>query len=134
MNAAVKPTYTLGSSSCVMPNEGAESGSSADGEYSSERPQKKIPRKRPTKKCKSRSSASEMLTFLQEYQEKKRKQWKTKTVKMMEEMNEDKKLFWANLLQMRWFNFNLYICWDNYYLQRAMYFEPHILGISIWVN
>ena len=71
MNVAVKPTYTLESSSCVMPNEGEESDSSADGEYSSERPQKKTPRKRPTKKRKSRSSASEMLTFLQEYQEKK---------------------------------------------------------------
>lgn len=98
MNAAVKPTYTLESSFCVMPNEGEESDSSADGEYSSERPQKKTPRKRPTKKRKSRSSASEMLTFLQEYQEKK-EEVENKKVKMMEEMNEDKKLFWANLLQ-----------------------------------
>ena len=98
MNAAVRPTSTLESSSCVMSNEGEESDSSADGDYSAETPQKKTPRKRPAKKRKSRSSASEMLTFLQEYQEKK-EETENKKVKMMEEMNEEKKLFWANLLQ-----------------------------------
>ena len=71
MNAAGRPTYTLESSSCVMSNEGVESDSFADGDYSTETPQKKTPRKRPAKKRKSRSSASEMLTFLQEYQEEK---------------------------------------------------------------
>ena len=97
-NAAVRPTYTLESSSCVMSNEGEESDSSTDGDYSTETPQKKTPRKRPAKKRKSRSSASEMLTFLQDYQEKK-EEAENKKVKMMEEMNEEKKLFWANLLQ-----------------------------------
>lgn len=97
MNAAVRPTYTLESSSCVMSNEGVESDSSDDGDYSTETPQKKTLRKRPAKKRKSRSSASQMLTFLQEYQEKK--EVENKKVKMMEEMNEEKKLFWANLLK-----------------------------------
>ena len=70
MNAAARPTYTLESSSCVMSNEGEESDSSADGDYLTETLQKKTPRKRPAKKR-----------------------------KIMEEMNEDKKLFWPNLLQ-----------------------------------
>ena len=97
MNAAVRPTYTLESSSCVMSNEGEQSDSSADGDYSAETPQKKTPRERPAKKRKSRLSASEMLTFLQEYQEKKEAE--NKKVEMMEEMNEEKKLIWANLVQ-----------------------------------
>ena len=54
-----------------MSNEGEESDSSANGDYSTETPQKRTPRKRPAKKHKSRWSASEMLTFLQEYHEKK---------------------------------------------------------------
>ena len=98
MNAAVRPTYTLESSSCVISNEGVESDSSDDGDYSTETPQKKTLRKRPAKKRKSRSSASQMLTFLQEYQEKK-EEVENKKVKMMEEMNEEKKLFWPNLLK-----------------------------------
>lgn len=99
MNAAVRPTYTLESS--AVPNaEGEESDSSADGhdEDSSGTSQKKTPKKRPAKKRRSRSSASEMLTFLKEYQEKK-EEVENKKVKMMEEMNEEKKLFWGNLLQ-----------------------------------
>ena len=98
MNAAVRPTYTLESSSCVMSNEGEESDSSADGDYPTETPQKKTPRKRPAKKRKNRSSASEMLTFLQEYQQKK-EEVENRKFKMMEEMNEEKKLFWAIFLQ-----------------------------------
>jgi len=89
MNAAVRPTFTLESSFCVMSNEGEQSDSSADGDYYAETPQKKTPRERPAKKCKSRSSASEMLTFLQEYQEKK-EEAENKKVEMMEEMNQEK--------------------------------------------
>lgn len=98
MNAAVKPTYTLESS--AVPNaEGDESDSSADGhdEDSAGTSKKKTPKKRPARKRRSRSSASEMLSFLKEYQEKK--EVENKKVKIMEEMNEEKKLFWANLLQ-----------------------------------
>ena len=64
MNAAVRPTYTIESSSCVMLNEGEESDSSTDGQYSSQRPQKKIPRKRPAKKCKSRLFACVMVFLM----------------------------------------------------------------------
>ena len=53
MNAAVRPTYTLESSSCVMSNEGEESDSSTDGVYSAETPQKKTPRKRPAKNARA---------------------------------------------------------------------------------
>lgn len=99
MNAAVKPTFTLESS--AVPNaEGDESDSSADGhdEDSAGTSKKKTPKKRPARKRRSRSSASEMLSFLKEYQEKK-EEVENKKVKIMEEMNEEKTIFWANLLQ-----------------------------------
>ena len=63
--------------------EGDESDSSADGhdEDSAGTSKKKTPKKRPARKRRSRSSASEMLSFLKEYQEKKEVEWKTKKLR-----------------------------------------------------
>ena len=53
--------------------------------------------KHPSKK-RSRSSAAEMLDFLKDYQQQ-RAEAENKKVRILQEMNEDKKTFWASLLE-----------------------------------
>ena len=55
-------------------------------------------RRLPPKKRRSRSSASEMLEFLREYQGKK-EEVENKKLKILQEMNEENKAFWSNLLE-----------------------------------
>lgn len=54
--------------------------------------------KRPTKKRKSHSSAAEMLSFMQEYSAKREKVEEEK-VKLMREMQEEKKNFFSQFLE-----------------------------------
>ena len=65
--------------------------------------------KRPTKKRKSHSSAAEMLSFMQEYSAKREKVEEEK-VKLMREMQEEKKTsFQSSLRSLRTSNYlNLY--------------------------
>ena len=80
MNAAVRPTYTLESSSCVIPNEGEESDSSADGDYSSERPQKKTPRKDQQRNAKA-GRLHQRCSHFSRNTKRKKKKWKTKKLR-----------------------------------------------------
>lgn len=97
--SSVNPTFTLESSSSTVISDYGES-SSEDGENSCAPPdkKKKTPSKRPSKKRRSRSSASEMLEFLREYQGKK-EEVENKKLKLLQEINEEKKAFWSNLLE-----------------------------------
>lgn len=95
--SSVNPTFTLESSSSTVISDYGES-SSEDGENSCAPPdKKKAPSKRPSKKRRSRFSASEMLEFLREYQGKK-EEVENKKLKILQEINEEKKLsgqiFW----------------------------------------
>ena len=93
---SVNPTFTLESSSSSVISEYGESSSEDDGNLYATPNKKKAPSKRPSKKRRSRSSASEMLEFLREYQGKK---VENKKLKILQEMNEEKKAFWSNLLE-----------------------------------
>ena len=96
-NSSVNPQYTLESSSTPGPSDNISS--SSDDENQGTTPKKKAPSsKRPTKKRKSRSSAAEMLDFLKDYQQQ-REEAENKKVRILQEMNEDKKTFWASLLE-----------------------------------
>lgn len=79
MNAAVRPTYTLESSSCVMSNEGEESDSSADGDYSSGTPQKKTPEKGQQRNAKLGRLHQRCSHFSRNTMRKKK--WKTKKLR-----------------------------------------------------
>jgi len=68
---SVNPTFTLESSSSSVISDYGESSSEDDGNLCATPNKKKAPSKRPSKKRRSRSSASEMLEFLREYQRKK---------------------------------------------------------------
>ena len=94
----VNPTFTLESSSSSVISDYGESSSEDDGNLSATPNKKKAPSKRPLKKRRSRSSASEMLEFLREYQGKK-EEVENKKLKILQEMNEEKKAFWSNLLE-----------------------------------
>ena len=95
---SVNPTFTLESSSSSVISEYGESSSEDDGNLCATPNKKKAPSKRPSKKRRSRSSASEMLEFLREYQGKK-EEVENKKLKLLQEMNEEKKAFWSNLLE-----------------------------------
>ncbi|XP_068724838.1 uncharacterized protein [Montipora capricornis] len=68
---SVNPTFTLESSSSSVISEYGESSSEDDGNLYVTPNKKKAPSKRSSKKCRSRSSAFDMLEFLREYQGKK---------------------------------------------------------------
>lgn len=95
-NPSVNPQYTLESSSTSGPSD--DVSSSSDDENQGTTPKKKTPSKRPSKKRKSRSSAAEMLDFLRDYQQQ-REEVENKKVRILQEMNKEKKAFWANLLE-----------------------------------
>lgn len=95
---SVNPTFTLESSSSSVISDYGESSSEDDGNLCATPNKKKAPSKRPSKKRRSRSSASEMLEFLREYQGKK-EEVENKKLKILQEMNEEKKAFWSNLLE-----------------------------------
>ena len=85
------PVYTLESSSTPGPSDNISS--SSDDENQGTTPKKKAPSsKRPSKKRKSGSSVAEMLGFLKDYQQQREEVENKK-------MNEDKKTFWASLLE-----------------------------------
>ena len=89
--SSVNPQYTLESSSTPGPSDNISS--SSDDENQGTTPKKKAPSsKRPSKKRKSGSSVAEMLGFLKDYQQQREKVENKK-------MNEDKKTFWASLLE-----------------------------------
>jgi len=94
----VNPTFTLESSSSPVISDCGESSSEDDGNLSATPNKKKAPSKHPLKKRRSRSSASEMLEFLREYQGKK-DEVENKKLKILQQMNEEKKAFWSNLLE-----------------------------------
>ena len=92
-----QPLYTLESSS--TPGRSDNISSSSDDENQGITPKKKTPSsKRPSKKRKRRSSAAEMLDFRKDYQQQ-REEVENKKVKILQEMNEDKKTFWTSLLE-----------------------------------
>ena len=96
-NSRVNPVYTLESSSTSGPSDNISS--SSDDENQGITIKKKAPSsKRPSKKRKSRSSAAEMLDFLKDYQQQ-REEAENKKVRILQEMNEDNKTFWASLLE-----------------------------------
>ncbi len=95
-NPSVNPVFTLESSSTskdIQDEEETDDPADENGTTS----QKNTPKKRPGKKQKSKSAA-EMLSFLKEYQEKK-KEVESKKLKLLQEMKEEKKEFWGNLLE-----------------------------------
>ena len=96
---SVNPTFTLESSSSSVISDYGESSSEEDeNPCATPNKKKKAPSKRPSKKRRSRSSASEMLEFLREYQGKK-EEVENKKPKILQKMNEEKKNFWSNLLE-----------------------------------
>ena len=96
---SVNPTFTLeSSSSSVISDHGESSSEDDENLYVTPQKKKKTPSKRPSKKRRSRSSASEMLEFLREYQAKK-EEVENKKLKILQEMNEEKKTFWSNFLE-----------------------------------
>ena len=98
-NSSVNPLYTLESSS--TPGRSDNISSSSDDENQGITPKKKTPSsKRPSKKRKRRSSAAEVLDFRKDYQQQ-REEVENKKVKILQEMNEDKKTFWTSLLEVR---------------------------------
>ena len=94
----MNPTFTLESSSSSIISDCGESSSEDDGNLTATPNKKKAPSKCPLKKRRSRSSASEMLELLREYQGKK-EEVDNKKLKILQEMNEEKKAFWSNLLE-----------------------------------
>ena len=95
---SVNPTFTLESSSASVISDQESSSEDDENSSATANKKKKAPSKRPSKKRKSRSSASEMLEFLRDYQSK-REEVENKKIKILQEMNEDKKAFWSNLLE-----------------------------------
>ena len=94
-NSSVNPLYTLESSS--TPGRSDNISSSSDDENQDITPKKKTPSSKRLSK-KRRSSAAEMLDFRKDYQQQ-REEAENKKVKILQEMNEDKKTFWTSLLE-----------------------------------
>ena len=94
--SSINPQYTLESSSSAGPSD--DISSSSDDENEDTTPKKKTPSKRPSKKRKSRSSAAEMLDFLKENQ-RQGEEVESQKVRILQEMKEEKKVFWASLLE-----------------------------------
>ena len=78
-NSSVHPLYTLESSSTPGPSDNISSSSDDENQGIT-------------------TSAAEMLDFLKDHQQH-REEAENKKVRILQEINEDKKTFWASLLE-----------------------------------